>query len=199
MADQSPPLTMTLEEFTARYAGKRYEFVDGRPLPMGPEEIAPNGERIVSPSKSEHGILTLEIGALVRNYVREHKLGKVYGAETGFLMRQSPRELRAADVAFISKEKLSEVAGSEWLPFPPDLAVEVVSEYDRASDLRVKIQSYLENGTRLLWVVYPDQRMIDVHRPGQPVISLSGEATLDGADVLPGFSAMVASIFAVID
>ena len=57
----------------------------------------------------------------------------------------------------------------------------------------------MENGTRLLWLVYPDTRLIDVYRPNQPTLTLKPADTLDGGDVLPGFTASLAAIFAVLD
>ena len=79
-----------------------------------------------------------------------------------------------------------------------DLAVEVISEYDRAQDIRQKASSYMARGTRLLWIVYPDQRIIDVYRPGQPAVTVGEKDRLDGADVLPEFSVAVSEIFAVL-
>jgi Uma2 family endonuclease len=153
----------------------------------------------VAPTKAEHGELAGEIGRLIGNFVHAHKLGKVYGAETGFLMEQDPPQVRAADIAFLSRERAQAVRRKQWLPFPPDLAVEIVSEYERAADLRRKARSYLANGTRLLWLIYPDEREIEVHRPGQPLQTLGVEDTLEGGDVLPGFRATVREIFAVLD
>lgn len=200
MAAQTAPVRpITLEEFEARYAGKRYEYVNGRAVPMGPEIVGPNGEITVAATKSEHGLLVDEIQFAVSQFVREHRLGRVFGAETGFVMRQDTHDIRAADVAFISMERMNSVKRGEWLPFPPDLAVEVVSEYDTARDVRDKSEDYMENGTRLLWSVYPDRRLIDVHRPGQPVVTLRGDDMLDGGDVLPGFAVPVRDLFAPLD
>ena len=54
---------------------------------------------------------------------------------------------------------------------------------------------WLEAGVRLVWVALPAERVIEVHRPVQPVVTLDESATLDGADVVPGFSTPVAAIF----
>lgn len=198
-AQTAPPRAITLEEFEAKFAGKRYEYINGRAVPMGPEVVLPNGEVVVAATKSEHGILVDKIHVAVSVFVTEHHLGQVFGAETGFIMRQDTHDIRAADVAFISMERMKEVKRAEWLPFPPDLAVEVVSEYDTARDVREKAEDYMDNGTRLLWIVYPDRRIIDIHRPGQPVVKLGVADQLDGGDVLPGFSVLVKDIFSPLD
>lgn len=186
------------EEYETKYADRRYEYIDGYAVPMGPE-IEQGGEVIVSPTKSQHGQLTVEMGALVLNFVRKHQLGKVFGAETGFVMDRQTGDIRAADVAFVSRERAGQIKPDDWIPFAPDLAVEVISESERAGAIRDKALHYMDNGTRLLWLIYPDNRVIDVYRPGQPTITLKAGDTLDGGDVLPGFAVDVAGIFAVLD
>jgi Uma2 family endonuclease len=199
MADRvAPAPEMTFEEFELRYAGKRYEYVDGRPVPMGPEIVNGDGEVIVSPTKPQHALMVDEIQFRVGHFVREHHLGRVFGAEMGFLMQQDPFQMRAADVAFVPYERLNGVDLKQWLPFAPDLAVEVISEYEKAADIRRKAQSYMDNGTRLLLVVYPDTWLIDAYRPGQAVLSLGVGDVLDAGDVLPGFHLDVGKLFAIL-
>jgi Uma2 family endonuclease len=131
--------------------------------------------------------------------VLTHDLGEVFGAETGFLMEQDPPQMRAADVAFVPKARLKEMRADQWMPFPPALAVEVVSEYDKARDIRKKARAYMDNGTRLLWIIYPDTREVEVHQPVQPMRLLTASETLDGAEVLPGFSLPLATLFSALD
>lgn len=54
---------------------------------------------------------------------------------------------------------------------------------------------WLSHGVRLVWVVRPDTRTVDVYRPDLAVSTLGEDAFLDGADVLPGFSCAVNSVF----
>ena len=106
MAGQSaPPKEITFEEFVERYTGRRYEYVGGRAVPMGPEAVGPEGEVEVAPTKFGHGKITGRIHSLLGAYVMQHNLGEVLSAETGFLMRNDPPEMRAADIAFIPRER----------------------------------------------------------------------------------------------
>lgn len=200
MVSHAPAKLLSIEEFERLYAGKRYEYVAGHAVPMGVEEIDERGEVVVVPPKLKHGIVTMEIAGRLRDYLLKKPIGQLLGAETGFVMQKEPLEIRAADVAYVAFERLRTTEESRgWLPFPPDLAVEVVSENDRAAEVRAKAQSYMANGTKLLLVAYPDDRTIDVYRPGQPIRTLGGADTLDGGDVLPGFSTPVKDIFAPLD
>src|SRR5437016_5883441 len=92
---------MTAEELIRLPAdGQRYELVRG--------EL-----RQMSPAGSVHGCLSIYIGGHLFQYVRAHRLGRVYGAETGFLIADSPDTVRAPDVAFVSQERLDVVGQPE--------------------------------------------------------------------------------------
>ena len=43
----------------------------------------------------------------------------------------------------------------------------------------------LGHGVRLVWVVHPEARAVDVYRPDDATVTISGEGALDGLDVLP--------------
>src|SRR5581483_2418749 len=141
----------------------------------------------------EHGEVTHNVGLLLGMHVRAHRLGRMVGAETGFLLRRDPDLVRAPDAAFIAKQRVP--AGGlpkTYIPFAPDLAVEVVSPNDTAEYVQRKVRDWLDAGTRLLWLVYPGLRQVAVYAPGQPLRSLGPDDPLDGGDILPGFSCRVA-------
>jgi Uma2 family endonuclease len=81
------------------------------------------------------------------------------------------------------------------VPEMPDLAVEVKSPDDSLKLLRDKAHYYLANGTRLVWLVIPEKRLVEVYTPDDEQI-LTEEDTLSGEDVLPGFTLPVRDIFA---
>lgn len=54
---------------------------------------------------------------------------------------------------------------------------------------------WLAAGVRLVWAVRPEDHTIEVHRPHAPSTILTEAATLDGADVVPGFTTAAAAIF----
>ncbi|MSS71271.1 MAG: Uma2 family endonuclease [Candidatus Latescibacteria bacterium] len=163
----------------------------------GPCELA-KGELIrMAPTGYGHGRLTVRIAVLLEQFVRPRDLGEVLGAETGFIVFRDPDTVRAPDVMFVSKERLSgEIDPDHFLPFAPDLAVEVVSPSNLWSEIEEKVEEYLEAGVRMIWIVNPRTRSITVYRSRSQVQILGSEDTLAGEDVLPGFNASVAEIFA---
>jgi Uma2 family endonuclease len=143
-----------------------------------------------------HGKIALKIGRTLGNFVETHALGETYAAKTGFLIERDPDTVRGADVAFVRSERLSEINHPDkHIPFAPDLAVEVVSPTDRRVDVLEKTEAWLTSGARMVWVVDSKSRTITVHRPGIEPVTLTADQTLDGSDVVPGFSCRVADCF----
>lgn len=175
---------LTAEEFAALPTDNlRLELVAGEIVAM-PPAFDDHGEVIV--------LLTLAVGA----FVREHGLGRMYGAETGFLLARDPDTVRAPDFAFISKDRVpAQRPKPGWVEVVPDLVAEVVSSGDRLSEVREKTRMWLEAGARLVWVVFPASRTVEVHRAGQELVTLREGEALDGGDVIPGFAAPVARLF----
>jgi Uma2 family endonuclease len=77
----------------------------------------------------------------------------------------------------------------------PDLAVEIVSPSETADEVRDKVRDYLVAGTPLVWVVYPRNKEVVAHTPDGLARTVSGDAVLEDAAVLPGFSCPVANLF----
>jgi Uma2 family endonuclease len=53
-------------------------------------------------------------------------------------------------------------APGKYCQGPPNLAIEVVSEFDRARELQMKVEEYLASGCPEVWVLYPDSRSVVV-------------------------------------
>jgi Uma2 family endonuclease len=73
--------------------------------------------------------------------------------------------------------------------------IELRSKIDDLSTLCIKIQGYMANGVRLGWLINPQDRQVEVYRPGEPVELLSAPASLSGGPVLPGFVRELSRIF----
>lgn len=148
------------------------------------------------PAGGEHGEIGVELTGHLWHYVREHHLGKTYSADTGFILERDPDTVLAPDVAFIRTERLPSKADRVgFLPVPPDLAVEVISPSERRGAIATKAELYLGTGVRLLWLVRPRTRTIEVHRADGSHQVLHMDDALDGEDVVPGFHLPVAELF----
>ena len=152
--------------------------------------------RRTAPAGGEHGGQAADFCADLISQVREHRLGRVFAAETGFRLHADPDTVRAPDVSFVRRERL---AGGKapvgFLPFAPDLAVEVVCPADTAEEVQEKIRDYLEAGTRMVVTVYPRIKTLAVHLPSGEIRTLGAADTFDAGDVVPGFRYSLADLF----
>ena len=180
--DQRP--LMTAEELFARPDdGRRCELVEGELIPM-------------TPAGARHGAIAFRIARLLDEFVEAHDLGVGGAAEPGFILRREPDVVRAPDVAFVARTRIpaTGIPTSYW-PFAPDLAVEVVSPSDRLSDVHTKLADYFSAGTRLVWVVEPETRVVYAYRSLHDVQVIGEDDELDGGDVLPGFRCALSRLF----
>ena len=150
---------------------------------------------MMSPAGADHGEIAGIIFGLIWKFVKDHKLGKVYAAETGFTIARNPDTTRAPDVAFVKKERVPPRGKRGFFDGHPDLAVEVVSFNDLASDVSEKVEEWLSAGTSSVWVVDPRTRTIDVYRRGRDVIRYRERDELRDEPMLPGFELKLSEVF----
>lgn len=142
----------------------------------------------MSPAGWLHGTVAARVLARLDAHVELHGLGVVFAAETGCLLEHAPDTVRAADAAFVSQSRLASVARrSGFFPGAPDLAVEVLSPSDVPAHVREKVACWLAAGCRIVWVIDPERRCGEVHRPGVPVEELGEHGVFRGEALLPGF------------
>ena len=147
-------------------------------------------------SGQEHGELAMYIGTLINVFARPRGLGRTIGSDAGVLLERDPDTVREPDVAFISYRRSPRgVRITRYAQVAPELVVEIRSPRDSAADLSEKALMWLAHGVLIVWTVDPDARTVDVYRAGVPVATLADGDSLDGGDVLPGFSCAVSDIF----
>jgi Uma2 family endonuclease len=155
-----------------------------------------NGELIVvANSGVEHGYLALTLGYFLTGFVRSHRLGVTCDSSTAFKMKTGNK--RSPDLAFIAKERLQ---GLKRLPKgffegAPDLAVEIISPNNTFAEIHNKLVEYFENGTRLVWVILPDEESVLVYHQPKPSKLLQVEDNLDGEAVITGFQLPLMELF----
>ena len=148
------------------------------------------------PTGYEHGKIVMNLGVLLGAFVKLRKLGSLTASDSGVRLEWNPDTVREPDIVYFSADKIppgTRVAG--YAEVVPDLVVEVVSPNDNRREVNDKDLMWLGYGVRLVLVVHPDTRTVDVHQEGHPVLTLTENDTLNGLDPLPGFTCAVSNIF----
>jgi Uma2 family endonuclease len=140
--------------------------------------------------------LTMRLVFLLQQFLDRQDLGNLAGPDGP--MRLMPRLVRIPDISFVRWENLPHRA-LPTAPIPdlvPDLAVEVLSEGNTPAEMQRKLKEYFLAGVKLVWFVEPDQRTVRVFAAPDRSVTLTADDTLDGGDVLPGFTLPVKQVFA---
>jgi Uma2 family endonuclease len=123
-------------------------------------------------------------------YVFDHPIGEVF-SET--MYKLSAEEALIPDVSLLLNKRIPARATNRPIEGAPDLAFEAVSS-ESAASLERKINLYLASGARAVWVAYPDERTLWVHRPNESLHLRHGDY-LEEPDLLPGFRVVVDRLF----
>jgi Uma2 family endonuclease len=151
------------------------------------------GELISTPPAfGEHGQIQAATGSILRSFVRPRSLGLVF-VSTGF--RLSHDTVRGPDVSFIRAERASALDLKRRFECAPDLAIEIISPSETATEIAHKVRQYLQAGAAV-WVVYPDDRTVHVFETSKNARVLEADDLLEAHVLLPGFSVRVSELFA---
>jgi Uma2 family endonuclease len=174
---------ITIEEFMAMPDTDGYELIDGQLV-----EKKSMG--------AESSYVAAQILFLLGIFLRDRKLGWVFGADAVYQCFGSRFTGRKPDCSFIRYGRLPH----DWVPkghvtIPPDLAIEVVSPNDLAYEVKAKAELYLSAGIPLVWVVYPEFRSVEIRRADGSSTVLHVGQEISGESVLPGFIAQIEDFF----
>lgn len=148
------------------------------------------------PTGLTHGEIVMNLGSELRSFTKPRRLGRVAGSDFGVLLERDPDTVREPDVAYISAQKLPlNIRSPGFWEGIPDIVAEIVSPSDSPQEVFDKARMWISFGAALVWTVDPETRTVEVHRPNQPLLKLSDDDTLDGGQILPGFSCPVRDLF----
>jgi len=151
-----------------------------------------HGELIaVSSPTPRHQEIVFRILLALRQYLGTKK-GLAY-SDVEFALTDNDR-LRPEVCALLGAKAAGLDLDHVPVPGAPDIAVEVISPTERASDSHDKVRSYLRNGTREVWQVYPKSLAVQIHR-GENSRLIEGADRIT-SDVLPGFELLIQSLLA---
>ena len=154
--------------------GERYELIRG--------EL-----KLMAPAGADHGNATIDLSSLVNAYIIANKLGKGFGAETGFIIEENPRTILAPDFAFIVAARVPTPMPKGFMPLVPDLVLETRSPGDRAGEVAAKVELWLHVGAREVWELNPRRQVLTIYRGGQAPVALTANDNLQ-SPLLPGFA-----------
>jgi Uma2 family endonuclease len=181
----SPPLGQATEKDLLRLQkrdNRLYELVDGT--------------LVEKPVGQVESILTLDLARHMGNYLEESPVGYLAGPDAG--MRLWPGLVRLPDISFISFEQTRkpEINTEAIAPFAPFLAVEIVSEGNTIEEIARKRHELFQAGTRMMWVIYPMRRTVEVWTAPDQCVTLTEDQTLKGEAIPPGFELPLKQLFA---
>lgn len=179
---QSKPLTPD-DLLAMGDEGKSFELVNG--------ELFEKNESLLS------GRVESILCRLVDGHCSTNDLGPVWTGTQGIrCFPDDPTKIRKPDTFFVKKERFQSTSWHDgFLTVTPDMAAEVISSNDLASEIDEKVEEYLAAGIPLVWVINPEVRTVIIHRGDGSVTKLHENDELTGENVIPGFRCKVAELF----
>ncbi|MBX3290197.1 MAG: Uma2 family endonuclease [Acidobacteria bacterium] len=160
-------------------------------------ELTKDGEVIIMPptgyeSSEENVELIIQLGT----WAKTDGTGKVTESSGAFILPDG--STKAPDAAWIKKERLEKFTAEErkkFLSLVPDFVIELCSPSDSLSEQQTKMKDWVENGTRLGWLIDPKHRKAYIYRADGSVEVLDDPKTISGEDILPGFELDMSQIW----
>ena len=177
-------ITLKIAKLTAK------EFVqlceDNRDLRM---EREATGEIIIMPPTTPWtGQKNFDLSGQLWLWNRQTSLGIAFDSSTAFTLPNGA--VRSPDASWVSSDRWHNLSIEEQQTFcqlAPDFVIELRSLSDSLTELRSKMQEYINNGVRLGWLIDPKNKTVEIYQLGQEVVVLNSPATVSGGDILPGF------------
>jgi Uma2 family endonuclease len=173
-------------------------------------ELAADGQLIsMTPTGGDTGRRNTRLLTRLQTWADRQGGWTVFDSSTGF--RLADGSVLSPDASAVQLERWQALSAEQRRGFPPlcpDLVVELVSpavaagfsegvEGPRGAEaLRRKLTAYLANGAQLGWLLFPEQRAVEIWRPGAEPERLEAAEVLEGGDVLPGLRLELKEIWA---
>lgn len=158
--------------------GWRYELIGGELQKM-------------SPAGGRHADVAMELYLSLGTYVKQHRLGRIYGADAGFKIARNPDTVRCPDAAFVRAERV--IRTPKFIEQTPDAVFEVISPSDRYSEVEEKTRQWLRAGASVVVLIDPETETVRIHRTGSTTMV---NDVLEIEDVIPGWRLPLTELFA---
>jgi Uma2 family endonuclease len=183
---------MVVSDAAKLYTRQEYEALMAKP--ENEERLLERiyGEIVEKMPKQLHALIASLLGGFLFVYLREHPIGWLF-SEVRISLPDDDQNDRIPDIAFALKEGRA-IDPDAPLNYMPELLVEIQSPDQSDKFMADKGAYYLSRGAKMVWLVYPHKRLIEVLTPTDRQLLTLGD-TLTGGDLLPGFSVPVRDIF----
>jgi Uma2 family endonuclease len=146
-----------------------------------------DGELIeLPPSKLVHQDITKRIFLALVRY-EQNDPGFIVYQEAGFKLSRELNNWLQPDVSVIASQRVRSTPPDGYIEGAPEVAFEIISPSDSASDVLEKTEAYLKAGSKAVVNVYPKSRWVTIHLVNGSSRTLKGNDTLTVLDVLPGW------------
>jgi Uma2 family endonuclease len=179
MGASAPLNTVSVDEYLSNPEYRHSEYVDG-------EVVALNV------GTKKHSKIQVRCASRLMEYLDQHPIGY---AATELHCRLNIRgavRFRLPDVAVVLNDSDED---ARYLDRAPDFVAEIRSPEDSLNAQIRKMRDYFANGTRLAWLILPEEQTVMVLAPDSLPDSLGVGESLDGGAVLPGLSVPVSDLF----
>ena len=152
-------------------------------------ELTPDFELIVmAPTGGESGRKNFKLSGQLFVWNESTELGEAFDSSTGYDLTAFGGGKPSPDVSWIEKSRLEGVSIVGLIPIVPNFVIELRSATDSLSETKAKMEKYQRVGVRLGLLVNPQNKQVEIYRPGKEPEILESPASIDCTDVMPGFS-----------
>lgn len=185
----APARQITVEEF---------DQIILRPDNLGRKLQLVNGEIVEEMPKYAHATISMFLIGWLLDYLKTHPVGRLFN-EFRIDLPDDELNARVPDLSLVinRNDELASLGGDDPLPFMPDLIIEIQSKGQSDRYMLDLANYYLAHGCRMVWLIYPDQQIVEWLASTERQLLTAGD-TISGGELLPDFSLPVKSVFAAV-
>lgn len=128
---------------------------------------------------------------------RDYGKGRVFSSNGGFNLPDG--STLSPDASWVSESRWQSLTYSQKEQYPPlcpDFVVEIRSRTDSKKILKAKMQTWIDNGAQLAWMIDPYEATLTIYRPGQEPEVLLRPDSVEAEAPVAGFRLTTSNLWA---
>jgi Uma2 family endonuclease len=156
-----------------------------------------NGRYVEKPVSIDSSAIAMAVAYQLMQAAHPKHRARLFDGSLGYkVYLEEPGKFRKPDVSLIVADRLKDIDPTAgFMRIPADLAVEVVSPIDLATEVMAKTIEYLQHGFSLVWNVYPQSRVVEAFWPDGACRLYRGEDEITLGAALPEFRCRISEFF----